>query len=488
MIVSTRGGFNHHVGSGGHGLMYESGPFLSPSYTDSRGPIGMIGVAAAVRLVAETIGSFVMRAYTGDATRRQPLLDAPQAALLQDGSEDFTSMDLWSDVATGLELHGNGLIWKSRLKVGGAVAELLPFPVDVARICARDDGSKLIEIVVGGERVDITKDVIHIRGWSPCTGLGGKSTIDLHRTALRGSEALELYRGRYFETDATPNLVLIHPGQPNPEQRAALRQSWNARHAGPNGEKTGVLWDGMTVQQLASSLRDAQVAELMTWDLLQIARMFRIFPAALLSTEIDDSLPGAEQIADLFYRFSLMHRLRRIERAISRDRDVFPDRKVYARFDVWELVRGDIATLTAMVHQLKQVGMITANEGRSYVGLPPSTDPAADKLLETPVGAAPNSGDGASGDAAAPGASDATASTPAASKSARALSAAEVLQKVYLAVGKVITIEEARAIANQSGAGLAAGVPAELAPDDAAAPAPPPAPPQPDGDHPAEEG
>ena len=50
-------------------------------------------------------------------------------------------------------------------------------------------------------------------------------------------------------------------------------------------------------------------------------------------------------------------------------------------------------------------GVLTQNEGRALMGLPPASDPLADTLQQTPVGGAPNAA-GNGGDA---GATDAEA-------------------------------------------------------------------------------
>lgn len=342
-----------------------------------------------MRLISESMGSFVMRVYEGDASQRQPRLDSSQAALLQDGAADYaTSFDLWSDVAASVELCGNGFIWKGRQRRGGAVTELYAFPAENTCVYVTDAGKKVVEASSGGEKYDITRDVIHVRGWSPIAAVSGVSTPTEHRQTIRGSYALEQFRGRYFDSDATPNIVLEHPGMLKPDERADLRASWNARHGGPNGDKTGVLWAGMTARQLNSTLQESQMAELVTADVLQVARMFRIYPPSLLSAAIESPLPPAEVLSDHFWRFTLMPRARRIERALSADREVFPDRSVYARFDASELVRGDIATTASKIHQLTQVGVVTKNEARSELGYPPMD--GGDVLQETPVGGAPN--------------------------------------------------------------------------------------------------
>jgi HK97 family phage portal protein len=481
VIVATPSGLNHRVSRGGSASNYAFGDpgwlFAERRPTTDTSPTGLTAVAAAVRLVSETIGSLVMRVYQGDASKRQPLPDAPQAALLQDGAADYcTSLDLWSDVATQVELCGNALIWKGRV-AGGRVAELWSFPADLARIYVDSSGRKVVEVRIDGKTEDITSDVIHVRGWSPIVNVSGAATPALHSRTLSGAIALEEFRGRYFESDATPSIVLTHPGEKTREQRNDARQSWAARHQGPFGERVGLAWGGWGVQQLQASLEEAQLAELTNADALQIARMFRIYPPALLAAGADDTLPAAELVSDLFWRFTLLSRVRRIERAVSADREVFPDRTQYARFDPAELLRGDIATTASKLHSLRQDGMVTPNEGRAELGYPPSDDPKADELLETPVGAGANKGSAgdaepdepadptAQGDPAAPADPAAAAATgPATAKGGRALSAAETLQKIYLAVGKVVTIDEARQIVNESGGQLVIPAPDELQP------------------------
>jgi len=99
-------------------------------------------------------------------------------------------------------------------------------------------------------------------------------------------------------------------------------------------------------------------------------------------------ITSTEHTADTFMRFSLTPRMRRIERAFAADRDLFPDRALYPRFDTTEFTRGDTATMASKVHQLVQVGVLSPNEGRAEIGLPGHPD--GDALQLTPVGGAPN--------------------------------------------------------------------------------------------------
>lgn len=354
-------------------------------------PLALAAVAGAVRLISETIGSFVMRVYTGDAEKRRPVPDADQAGLLQNGAVNYcTSIDMWSDIVTSIELWEHGLIYKGRDSRSKKPRELYAFPPEYVCIYVDENGNKIIEARTGSKVEDITNDVIHVKGWSPVVGVTGQSALTRHATMLNGQMALQEFRGRFFDNDATPNLLLSHPGSPGIDQRRELRDSWQGTHGGPNGAKTGFLWGGITAQQLSSTLEQSQVEQLLSLDVMDVARIFSIYPRELLIADPAARLPDAENVSHLFHSITLLSRMRRIERAVSGDREIFPDPSVYCSFDSANFTRGSVAVTAAMVHQLVQVGVMTPNEGRSELGLPSSTDPKADELQQTPVGGAPN--------------------------------------------------------------------------------------------------
>lgn len=364
--------------------------------------LGVAAVACAVQLVSESLGIPVMRVYEGDASERQLVLKAPQAAILQNPAEGDTSFDLWCDTSVSIELEQGAFLWKNiDRSLGGSRQVMELIPVDPRLFSVerkKTNAPRVIKAKVDGVLKDVTDQVIFIKGWSPVAGAAaGLSKLELHRTPLDNALKFEEYKGRYFDNDGSPGIVLDASGQfPDHLQREELLNSWAARHSGQPG-KPGLIWgDVKDVKQIAPTLEQAQAADLANAVALEVARMWRIFPAELVHAALGRPQPpkSAELWADIFLRFSLLHRMRRIERAVSADPDLFPSTgrgaRRYSRFDVDELLRGDITTIASMIHSLKQVGVMTANEGRAKVGLPRSNDPNADKLLITPVGGAPN--------------------------------------------------------------------------------------------------
>lgn len=405
MILSSRTGDRELRLFEASALIPPPGSKMSLSGTALRAQqLGVAAVACAVQLVSESLGIPVMRVYEGDASERELLLNAPQAKILQDPAEGDTSFDLWCDTSVSLELEQGAFLWKNTDRTASGKREVLELvPVDPRIFTVtrpKTNAPRVIKAKVDGQIKDVTDQVIFIRGWSPIAGNAtGISKLELHRTPLDNATKLEEYRGRYLDNDGGVGIVLDASGsQPTRLQREELLDSWAARHSGQPG-KPGLIWgDVKKVEQFAPTLQDSQAVELSNVVALDVARMWRIYPAELIHAALGRPQPpkSAELWADVFLRFSLLHRMRRIERAISADPDLFPSTgrgaRRYSRFDVDELLRGDITTIASMIHSLKQVGVMTANEGRAKVGLPRSSDPNADKLLITPVGGAPNPG------------------------------------------------------------------------------------------------
>lgn len=370
--------------------------------------LGVAAVSCAVQLVSESLGIPVMRVYTGDAENREPLFDAAQAQVLQNPAEGDTSFDLWCDLGASIELEQGGFLWKNLDKTGSGRRQVMELvPVDPRLFTVerpQTNAPRVIKARIDGVTKDVTDKVIFVRGWSPIPGgATGISKLELHRTPLDNANKLEEYRGRYLDNDGTPGLVLDAGGsQPTRIQREELLESWAARHSGQPG-KPGLIWgDVKGIEQIAPTMQEAQAVDLMNAVALDVGRMWRIYPADLLHAAVGRAVPPktVELWSDIFMRFSMLHRLRRIERAISADHDLFPSggrgARLYCRFDVDELLRGDIATIAAMIHDLVQVGVLNPNEGRAKLGMPPR--PGGEKYLETPVGAKANSQPGGGSD------------------------------------------------------------------------------------------
>jgi HK97 family phage portal protein len=148
---------------------------------------------------------------------------------------------------------------------------------------------------------------------------------------------------------------------------------------------------------IASKLDDAQFVEQRRLASQEVARVFRI-PPRMIGAPSDDPMTysNVEQAAIEFVRYSLTPWLRRIELAVSNDRDLAFARQ-FIRFEVDGLLRSDAKTRAEIYEKaLDPVsGWLDVNEVRALEDLPPRQTPppiqqTVERLLARPPEVAVN--------------------------------------------------------------------------------------------------
>lgn len=348
-------------------------------------------VANAIRLVSESVGSMTMRVYTGDSLQREPVYDHRNAMLFQDPAPSLglSSFDFWADTAAAIEAYTAAFLWKVRDPAGG-ILELWPLDPEYFRITGPPQARR-VEAWRNGRVTDVTGDVIVIRSWNVKPSADGLATPQLHNETFAWARSYEQYRGRYFDNDGSVH-QWIEGGPQTHEARRELARGWAAQYGGVrNAGKVAVLWGQATLKSATPALRDAQAAELAVTIAQNVAQAFRIQPASLLYADSHPVRePNLEFIRGQFFTFTMMHRLRRIQRALAADRDLFPDPRYYPEFDVSQFIRADTLTLGQIAHNMNQTGTLNRDEERALVlGLPAIPGGAGTVYQETPVGGAP---------------------------------------------------------------------------------------------------
>ena len=131
-----------------------------------------------------------------------------------------------------------------------------------------------------------------------------------------------------------------------------------------------------------------------------MARIFR-WPRDLLELT-DESNASDEQRSIRLLKFYLLPRLKRIERALAADSEMFGGSRLFPEFLTESLLRADMKTRNESYLKARQAGWMTANEIRERENMP--AHPDGDELQSTPVGGAPNpSHGGGSGEPMEPG-------------------------------------------------------------------------------------
>lgn len=368
----------------------------SPVWVSRESAFGLPAVAAAIRLVSETIASLPLMVYEGFDAEKRVASSSWQYGLLHDlPRTDSTPFDLLSDISACLESDGNAYIQK--VIADGEVIALIvidPYRVEVRR----ERGEKIYYINrEGGGRPEprTASEIIHIRGFTMQGSDEGLSPIGVHRAALGAMDARQQYTGRFYGQGMGKKTAIVTPATPAKEDAERVMETIRANHTGiQNAWIPLMLMNGADIKDIGMSLEDAQFVEAGKLDLVQVANIFRI-PPSLLGAEPASGNPEHDSIR--FLTFGLMPRLRRIELALQSDPDLFPDTNLYPQFDTKALLRPDALTRAQVLHYEIQDGRTLVDEARAEDGKAPLPPIPEDYTQEpgkvpqiTPVGGAPN--------------------------------------------------------------------------------------------------
>ena len=212
-------------------------------------------------------------------------------------------------------------------------------------------------------------DVIHVRRGAdrfyPVRGVG---VVEEHLSSLDRVAAEEEYERSSLSDGAVPSVAVIAP-QANLTQLQAdeAKALWVSKLEGA-GREPVILPNGTVVQPLAWSPTDTQLAEARRLSLLDVANMFNLdgywLGAPVAGMTYRTAGPQYQQIL----RTSL-------EPVLADFEDVWSDawlvRGQTLRFHRAQLLREDLPTASAAAASLYAAKIISLEEARTMVGLPP---------------------------------------------------------------------------------------------------------------------
>lgn len=361
---------------------------------------GLPAVGSVIRQICGAVAMCDLDVYKdtdADGGYQEKAEGTWQDDLFDNPSLDDSEFDFLSDLAAGIEGAGNSFFLKTKNK-RGQVLELRPIPPDMVQI-RRQGGQKVFDIriptALGSSMQEVrgltTGDILHVPGFRWPGLLSGISPITAHRAALDRALALEEYAGRFFQNDASVNFAIQVPGKVSKTQAKQILDVWESTHGGlQNAHRPGLLANGADVKQLGISMKDAQFIESEGITTLQAAQIWN-WPVDLISGGDTSSTQrlSVEQLGLRVLTFSLAPRLRRIEKALAADHDLFPPGSgLCPRFTTSSLIRLDAVAQADVLHQQIQDGTLSRNEARAELGRGPV--PGGDEYLQTPVGAGAN--------------------------------------------------------------------------------------------------
>ena len=341
-------------------------------------------VGAAIRVISEAVATLDVhvKRIGADGTET-PLPGHPILPFLRDAANDWTSgFELIRDVVIdALSCDVGGLAHVNRVR--GEVAEIVRYHRGIVSVDF-DTATHEPTYRIDGD-VQPARNFIHLR--SPF----GRSPLTLYRDAIGTAAALDRHAARLFGRGARPNGALKFPKGMGEAAVKAARAAWRATHEGDDaGGRTAILYDGAEFEPFTFTSTDAQFLENRKFQVLEVARAFRVPPTMLF--ELDRATwSNTEQLGQEFLSYCLEPWLRAIEGALRRALFTDEERRDHViRFDRDDLTRADLGTRSTVINALIASRVLSPNEGRGWLGLPPY--PGGDQFLNPNIQTDPPAG------------------------------------------------------------------------------------------------
>lgn len=353
----------------------------------------VIAVYRAWSLLAGTIGSLPLQAFTGEPPGGERWNGDAAGLLAYPGGRDETTgiptpgtasaMVFYETLMVHLLTWGNAYIVKvpnvARTRTV-ALDLLLPNRVQprwTRKTAGNPSGKEFVVIDDNGVSTATPRDVIQVRAMGPSL-LQGISPIGAARQALGLAVAAEEYGARLFGNGSLMSGILQTDARLEPEQAEALKTRWRERMTGlASAHDVAVLDSGAKWQPIGIPPEDSQFIESRKFQITEVARLYGIPPHMLGDVEKSTSWgSGIEQQGIGFNIYTLRPWLARVEQALSNE--LLP-RGVNCRFNVAELLRGDMQAELAAHQTAVLSGQETPNEARAARGKAPL--PGGDQLF-----------------------------------------------------------------------------------------------------------
>lgn len=353
-------------------LLDNGGGIFTGRSVNEEKALGFVPVLAAVRLRAETVASLPLPVYRRLSRGKTVNRNHRAYSMLHDQANPEMSAFVFRETMQGfLEGWGNAF---AEIEYDTDGFPLHLWPLSPARMqVGREDGKLvyLYRTLEGEEQKLNRRQVYHVpgMGWN---GLVGFSRIQMARQAIALGLAAEEMAGRFYQNDARPGVVLMHPNELSVDASKRLAESFDATHSGlKNKHRTAVLEEGMTIETVGFPAEDAQLIEQQKWSVEQVARIFNV-PPHLLHHLDRATFNNIEEMGLNFVTYSLRPDLVRWEQQIKmqllgawpKGGEFTADTNHFAEFNVEGLLRGKITDRMAAYWQRFQMGSLSPNEIR----------------------------------------------------------------------------------------------------------------------------
>ena len=331
-------------------------------------------VYACVRVIAETIASLPLMIYqhTKDGGK-EAKPKHPLYPILHNAPNSLQTSFEHREMYMGQTLlRGNAYDYISRDRAD-RILELIPLDPSKITIWI-EKGKKKFEYKPQNEKEKwfAQNEVWHKKGLS-LDGYVGISPIEKAKEVFGLSKAQEEYGARFFRNNARPSGILKTPAILKTEQQEKLKESWQDAFTDENQQKVALMMGDLSWEQVSLSNEDSQFLESRTFQIEEIARIFRVPSILIGHPDKTMTYASAEQFMLSFVVHTIRPWLVRLEQSMNQSLLSESDRKkgIFIEHKVEGLLRGDIKSRYEAYAIARQNTWMNANEIRRLENMNP---------------------------------------------------------------------------------------------------------------------
>lgn len=344
--------------------MFGASPSLAGVHVSEQTALGLSAVFRSVSLIAGGIATLPLRAIreNGSITERtESWLDNPAGGL--------TRFELVETTMLHLLLHGNGYLAHIYNK-GGALCGLSPLHPQAVSVDVDKQGNKVYKVSLNdGTRQHFTdKTMTHVK-WLSLDGVNGLSPLQLARNGAFGTSiAADRASASQFGNGMRASAVATFDEDTDEEDGKVIQQGLDRALTGEaNSGRIALINRKVTIHPWQLSNADMQYLESRQFQIEEIARIYGV-PATLIGLSDKQSSwgTGIAEMHRAMAQWTFKPWTTRIEQRIS---PLLVNAK--AEFEYKALLSPDPATEIELLIKQKESGLLTDDEVRAKLNMPP---------------------------------------------------------------------------------------------------------------------
>ena len=329
--------------------------------------IKMAAVFRCVDLVSKTMAALPLHLYEETESGKVKAIKHPLYKKLYVLPNEYTTAYELIQMLLANVLLTRGGFLKLKRDLRGKIVSIWNIPTN--RVSGPFEGSNNRYIYVAGDREGEFETLddgnyVFIPGFRFDSDLTPDNPLDIAADVLGLAGSMQTFAENGFN-GVNPGGFIEHPGSMSDKAYNRFKESFRDNYEGvENAGRWLFLEEGMIAQPWTKNMETSQLLESRKWAVSEICRIFGVPPHLCMDMD-HATFSNIEQQSMEFVRDCINPLCVKMEQIFFRDLLNKDEReKLYFKFNLNGLMRGDMQTRTAYYHNARQDGWMSANDIR----------------------------------------------------------------------------------------------------------------------------